>query len=242
MHYEPTTINVTNEEREALLDAFSTCETFLREETALVNQAFDDLRRCCPNDLETCKPKRLGRIEEDGANARFITLLSALGIDTAKELSAATGVEIATCDDVLANPLKCDAKRRARIMSALENPPVCAWDAIDPLTGESVGKQLAIWSREYFITPWQFKRHAAECDLKCYLIGAVSGLSDADIDSLLSALSFIGVLKAAADVARARKAADMQAASAIDSAIQSLSATKEAIEEAAACIVPKAHD
>lgn len=229
MHYEPTTINVTNEEREALLDAFSTCETFLREETALVNQAFDDLCRCCPNDLETCEPKRLGRIEEDGANARFITLLSALGIDTAKELSAATGVEIATCADVLANPLKCDAKGRARIMRALESPPVCAWDATDPLTGESVGKQLAIWSRDHFITPWQFNRQADEYELKCYLIGTVGRLNSADITSLLYAPSFFGLLK---DMARAARAQIEQGELAAITIAKALDKTR----------VPKAHD
>ena len=148
MCYESRSINVQNEEREECLDVFSTCETCLREEVSLTNQLFDDLGRYCPNDLETCEPLQMGRLQEEGANARFAALLSALGVDTPQELCSATGVDMAICADVLSNPLRCDGKGRARVLEALENPPDCAWDVPAPFTGEPVGKQLAIWLRE----------------------------------------------------------------------------------------------
>lgn len=242
MSYVPRSINVQDEEREEYLDVFSTCDTFLREELSLTNQLFDDLGRSCPNNLATCEPLQMGRLQEEGANALFLSLLRGLGIDAPQELSRATGVELTTCADVMANPIKSNGVERARIMEALEQPPVCAWDVIDPLTGKTIGEQLAIWQREYFLTPWQFKRQAAECELKCFLIGAVSSLHDADIESLLSAPQIIGTLETAASAARACRAKDIQAASAIDSAIKSLAAAKETVEEAAACVVPKAHN
>lgn len=242
MGYEPRSINVQDEEREEYLDVFSTCDTFLREELSLTNQLFDDLGRSCPDNLATCEPLQMGRLQEEGANALFLSLLHGLGIDAPQELARATGVELTTCADVMANPIKSNGVERARIMEALEQPPACAWDVFDPLTGKTIGEQLAIWQRKYFLTPWQFKRQAAECELKCFLIGAVSSLHDADIESLLSAPQIIGTLEAAANVARAHKARDMQAASAIDSAIKSLAAAKETVKEAAACVVPKAHN
>lgn len=242
MCYESRSINVQNEEREECLDVFSTCETCLREEVSLTNQLFDDLGRYCPNDLETCEPLQMGRLQEEGANARFAALLSALGVDTPQELCSATGVDMAICADVLSNPLRCDGKGRARVLEALENPPDCAWDVPDPFTGEPVGKQLAIWLRENFKTPWQFKRQADECELKCYLIGAVGQLTDVDLESLLYAPSLLHALESAADGARVQQRRHAQAAVALSSAIDLLSNARRNLEEAAACVVPKAHD
>lgn len=242
MGYAPHAINVQSEEREECLDVFSTCETCLREEVSLVNQMFDDLGRYCPSDLETCEPLQMGRLQEEGANARFITLLGALSVGTPQELCSVTGIDMAICSDVLSNPLRCDGKGRARVLEALENPPICAWDVTDMLTGESVGERLAVWLRENFKTPWQFRRQANECELKCYLIGAVGQLADADIESLLYAPSLLHALESAAGTARAQQRRHAQAAVAISSAIDSLSDAKRNLEEAAAYAVPKAHD
>lgn len=242
MWYEPYSTNVREEEREQLLDIFSTCETCLREEVSLANQMFDDLGRYCPNDLETCEPIQMGRLQEDGANARFVSLLGALGVDTPQKLCKATGVNLAICSDVLSNPLRCDGKGRARVLEALENPPICAWDIADAFTGEPVGKELAIWMRKYFKTPWQFSRQAAECELKCYLIGVVGQLTDTDLESLLYAPSLFHAVANAAGAARTQRERDTQAAVTISNAINSLSDAKRNLEEAAACVVPKAHN
>lgn len=202
MVYDGQSINVQDEEREELLDVLSTCETCLREEVSLANQTFDDLRRYCPADLDTCEPQQIGGMQEEGVNARFVTLLKRLGVGTPFELANATGVDVAICADVLANPLRCDGKGRARVLEALENPPICAWDVTDLFTGEPVGKMLAVWVRENFKTPWQFKRQADEYALKCYLIGAVGGLSDEDLASLLCAPNLCSVLQSVAYAAR----------------------------------------
>ena len=96
--------------------------------------------------------------------------------------------------------------------------------------------------RDSFKTPWQFKRQADECELKCYLIGAVGRLADADLESLLYAPSLLHALESAADAARAQQRRHAQAAVALSSAIDSLSDARRNLEEAAACVVPKAHD
>lgn len=242
MGYGIRAISVQNEEREAYLDTFSTCETCFREEMSLANQLFDDLGRYCPTDLETCEPLQMSALCEESARVRFILLLQAVGIATAEELSQASGVDAGACSAVLSSPLRCNGNVRARIMGALEeSQDLDIWNQTDPLTGDSVGKCFADWTRENFKTPWQFKRQAEECELKCYMIGAVGQLSSVEIENLLYAPNLLHALKNAASAAKVQRERDRWAAQAISGAIESLSNAKRSLEEASAC-VPKVHD
>ena len=118
------TINVRGEERESYLDAFSLCETFFREEAGQASQLFDDLGRHCPSDLTLCEP--LPDVDEMRASAAFLSALGALGVADAATLAAATGASPGDCEGVMANPLRCDAAARARVLQAVEDSPPCA--------------------------------------------------------------------------------------------------------------------
>lgn len=197
------TINVRGEERESYLDAFSLCETFFREEAGQASQLFDDLGRHCPSDLTLCEP--LPDVDEMRANAAFLSALGALGVADAAALADATGTSPGDCEDVIANPLRCDAAARARVLQAVEDSPGLApWFAADEASGLTVGEKLARWTRGNFKTPQQFRRQAAACELKCYLAGAVESLEGFEVDSLLSCASIVDALKQAARGAGAK--------------------------------------
>lgn len=197
-------ISLQNEEREALLDTFSECETYLREEAALAAQCFDDLGCYCPDLVELCEP--LEGIDEKAQSGYFRIALEDLGITTAHDLAERSGISLAACSPVFDNPIRCDPKERARVIKGLETR-ACAelWStSYRPLFGsnESVGDFLHTWLRRNFKTPFQFLQEAKRCELKSYFIGAANGLSESDVDSLLRAPYFMGVIKDAAAAAR----------------------------------------
>ena len=217
MYAEMLTVNVRNEEREEYLDTFSTCETCLREEMALANQAFDDLGRYCPSDLDTCEPLEMAGADEERANCRFWSLLGTLGISSPADLAEATNAELEVCEEVYSNPLRCGGKQRAAVLAALEqSPQLNVWNVPHPLNRQSVGRNLAEWTRENFKTPWQFRRRALECELKCYLLGIVDSLKDSEIEDLISATSLHNAMKAAAAEARRAGRRDAYAAQAFE--------------------------
>lgn len=223
MYSEVQTITSRSEEREEYLDIFSTCETCLREETALTNQLFDDLGRYCPSDLDTCEPLAMNATREEIANARFRALLNALGIETPADLSEAANATVEDCIEVFSNPLQCEGKRRAAILNALgESARLDVWQTHDPLTGLSVGECLAEWTRANFKTPWQYRRQALECELKCYLLGVVDCLEDSEIENLINAPSLHSTMKEAAAQARIAALRNRAAAYAFNAALGGL--------------------
>ena len=213
MSWWKTSINVRSEERESLLDKFSECETFLKEEAAEASQLFEDLGRYCPDDLELCEPLHAGTFADNGMNVRFIGLLHELDIDNAADLANATGAGLRACENVMQNPVRCGGKDRAQVLKGLEeSQSVDVFRARDCFTGQSVGESLARWARECFKTPGQFERKAEELELKCYLIGAVEGLKNSEVKNLLNAPSLANALKDAARSAREQADRGMTAA------------------------------
>lgn len=195
-------ISLRNEEREELLDAFSMCNAYLREEAALAAQCFDDLGGYCPDRIAQCEP--LGTINEEQENARFLMAFEELGIHSAKGLAEWAGASVEACEAVWANPIRCDAEKRATVIEAMEaNAAADLWGT-SHCTGGSVGDFLYLWLRRNFKTPYQFKRAAQECELKSYLVGAVGGLSDNDLKSLLHPICFATMLQDAAEAERQR--------------------------------------
>ena len=199
------TISLHNEEREELLDALSTCVDYLRDEAALAGQCFDDLCGYCPDDLRLCEP--LEGVNVEGKNAAFLVALVAMGIETAQELAERSGADYEACAAVLANPIVCEAGKRARVIKALEEK------AGDDLWGTpyrmgeggTVGGFLYSWLRRNFKTPSQFAAQVKAYELKSYLVGAVGSLPNEDIESLLQAVSLVSVLKDAAALAREQR-------------------------------------
>lgn len=241
MGYRYASINVPNDEREAYLDAFNTCETYLREEAAQAAQLFDDLGGYCPSDLDTCEPLEANG-DGEAANARFKALLHALGIDTPEDLETATGASPAYCQNVMRDPLRSDGKQRARVLKGLEDSSaVDVWNTQESNAGIAVGEGLALWARENFKTPHQFARQARECELKCYLVGAVGSLKDTEVQSLLNAPSLANALKDAAAIAEGLDPERARAARAIDQTIDALTWAKSTLTQAFEA-VPKAHD
>lgn len=240
MGYRYASINVSNDEREAYLDAFSTCETYLREEAALASQLFDDFGGYCPGDLDACEP--LGaNSDSEAANAHFMALLHALDIDTPEDLQAATGASLAECQNVMRDPLRSDGKQRARVLKGLEDSSAAdVWNTQELNAGYTVGEGLALWARENFKTPHQFARRAMECELKCYLVGAVDSLEATEVESLLNAPSLANALKDAAAIAEGKDPERARAAQAIDRTIEALARTKSTLTQAFEA-VPKAH-
>lgn len=240
MGYRYASINVSNDEREAYLDAFSTCETYLREEAALASQLFDDLGGYCPDDLDTCEPLGANG-ESEAANARFKALLHALDIVTPEDLEAVTGASPTDCQNVMRDPLRSDGKQRARVLKGLEDSSaVDIWNTQEPNADYSVGEGLALWARENFKTPHQFARRAMVCELKCYLIGAVGSLEDTEVENLLNAPSLANALKDAAAIAVGINPERARAAQAIDRTIHMLTRAKSTLTQAFEA-VPKAH-
>lgn len=189
-----------NEEREACFDSFSTCETYLREEAAQAAQLFEDLARL-PNDLALCEPLQVDASREAELCNTFHDILKHIGIFDAEELSEATNVATDVCKRVYANPLCCDRKERAAVMRALNDIELpCLW-LTDYKNGVSIGEALASWTRDNFNTPFQFWRQAEECELKCYLVGTVSALTNDELSNLLYAPSLEKVMKHAAATA-----------------------------------------
>ena len=194
-------INNLIEEREAYFDAFSTCETYLREEAAQAAQLFEDLARL-PNDLALCEPLQMDVRGEVAAGKRFYCILERIGVFSAAELVEETRIELDTCTRVFSNPLHCDGRERAAVMQALEDSPrIDVW-ATEYENGASIGEALAAWTRESFNTPFQFWRQAEECELKCHLIGIVSALTNEELSNLLYSPSLESVIKSAAATAR----------------------------------------
>ena len=240
MGYRYVSINIPNDEREAYLDAFSTCETYLREEAEQASQLFDDLCGYCPGDLDTCEPLEANS-KGEAANARFKTLLHALGIDTPEDLKTATGASLTDCKNVMRDPLRSGGKQRARVLKGLEDSSAAdVWNTQESNTDCTIGESLALWIRENFKTPHQFARRARECELKCYLIGAVDSLEDAEVQSLLNAPSLASALKDAAAIAEGLDPEQTRAASAIDRTIDELTRVKSSLMQAFEA-VPKAH-
>ena len=240
------TINVRGEERESYLDAFSLCETFFREEAGQASQLFDDLGRHCPSDLTLCEP--LPDVDEMRASAAFLSALGALGVADAATLAAATGASPGDCEGVMANPLRCDAAARARVLQAVEDSPGLApWFAVDEASGLTVGEELARWTRGNFKTPQQFRRQAMVCELKCYLVGAVESLEGFEVESLLSCASIVDALKQAAMDAGAKAGRSGEGAGAAGAASAGAAgaASAEALAKRGAgggfAAVPKAH-
>lgn len=240
MGYRYASINVSNDEREAYLDAFSTCETYLREEAALASQLFDDLGGYCPSDLDACEPLSANS-ESEAANARFKALLHALGINTPEDLEITTGASPADCENVMRDPLRSDGTRRARVLKGLEDSSAAdVWNTQESNADCTIGEGLALWARENFKTPHQFARRAMECELKCYLVGTVDSLEAAEIESLLNAPSLANALKDAAAIAEGKDPERARAAQAIDRTIEALARTKSTLTQAFEA-VPKAH-
>lgn len=219
-------ISLRNEEREALLDALSMCVDYLREETALAVQCFDDLSGYCPDDLGLCEP--LECANKEGENAAFLMALEAMEIMTAQDLADLTGVDLVTCSDVLINPVACEAEKMAQVIRALEEK------AGDDLWGtpyhiggsDCVGHFLYSWVRRNFKTPYQFEPQAKVFELKSYLVGAVGSLSNDDIESLLQAVSLVSVLKDAAALAREQRRRDIEAAETFAAAARAACASR----------------
>ena len=220
------TISLRNEEREELLDALSTCVDYLREEAALAAQCFDDLGGYCPDDLGLCEP--LERVNKEGENAAFLIALEAMGIMTAQDLADLTGVDLETCSAVLANPIACKPEKRAQVIRALEEAAGGdLWGTLCPIGGsDCVGRFLYSWVRRNFKTPYQFAPQAKAFELKSYLVGAVSSLSNADVESLLQAVSLVSVLKDAAALARAQRLRDIEAAETFAAAARAACASR----------------
>ncbi len=219
-------ISLHNEEREELLDALSTCVDYLRDEAALAGQCFDDLCGYCPDDLRLCEP--LEGVNVEGENAAFLVALVAMGIETAQELAERSGADYEACAAVLANPIVCEAGKRARVIKALEEVASAdLWGTPYRMgEGETVGGFLYSWLRRNFKTPSQFAAQAKAYELKSYLVGAVGSLPNEDIESLLQAVSLVSVLKDAAALARAQRKRDIEAAETFAAATRAACASR----------------
>lgn len=217
-----TVISLRNEEREALLDAFSMCNTYLHEEAALAAQYFDDLNGYCPDNIALCEP--LDTINEENESCLFLIALEELEIYSAEELATRTGISLEACKAVWANPIRCDAEKRASVIEALEaKAGADLWSTMHYTGSGTVGDYLYLWLRRNFKTPYKFERVARECELKSYLVGAVSGLSDRDLESLLHPTSFAGMLQDAAKATREQQRRGRAAAEVIDSIMRQAS-------------------
>ena len=189
-----------NEEREACFDSFSTCENYLREEAAQAAQLFEDLTQL-PSDLALCKPLQMDANHEAELCETFRDILKHIGIFDADELAEATNVASEVCGRVYTDPIRCDSEERAAVMQALNEIELpCLW-LTDYKNGVSIGEALAAWTRDNFNTPFQFWRQAEECELKCYLVGTVSALTDVELSNLLYSPNLERVIKNAAATA-----------------------------------------
>lgn len=189
-----------NEEREACFDSFSTCETYLRKEAAQAAQLFEDLARL-PNDLALCEPLQMDANQEAELCETLRDILKHIGVFDADELAEATNVASDVCGRVYTDPIRCDSEERAAVMRALNEIELpCLW-LTDYKNGVSIGEALAAWLRDNFSAPFQFWRQAEECELKCYLVGTVSALTDDELSNLLYAPNLERVMKNAAATA-----------------------------------------
>lgn len=205
------TINLCSEEREELLDGLVTCVDYLREEAALAAQCFDDLGGYCPDDLRQCEPlDNLDRRGEIQANLDVLRAITYLDIEDAEDMACTFGGCIDDYKAFWANPIRCDAKQRARVMKAIEDSGGVLLDIPKRIDGYSVREYLSLWMRRNFKTPYQFARQAKECELKSYLVGAVGSLSSDDIENLLS-VSLVPILQDAAALARVQRRRDGEA-------------------------------
>ncbi len=167
-------IDITQDEREAYFDAFSLCETHLREEAELAAQCFSDLVRYCPDDRSA--PIR----------AVFAEMLEPLGIQCAKDLARATKVDLVDCEQFYHNPLESDAPAKQQITKALAilAGTTRITQRSNLLGGKSIAYYFTIVGKIDATSPYQFARRALECELKCYLVGAVGELSNSDLETL----------------------------------------------------------
>lgn len=216
-----TVISLRNEEREALLDAFSMCNTYLHEEAALAAQYFDDLNGYCPDNIALCEP--LETVNEEEENFMFLMALESFGITSAHALADQSGASDRDCIELWGNPIRCNAETRARVIKALDNSIASDLWNTPHIYADSVGDYLYLWLRRNFKTPYKFERVARECELKSYLVGAVSGLSDRDLESLLHPTSFAGMLQDAAKATREQRRRGRAAAEVIDSIMRQAS-------------------
>lgn len=177
-----TVISLRNEEREALLDAFSMCNTYLHEEASIAAQYFDDFNGYCPNNIALCEP--LETINEEEENFMFLMALESFGITSAHDLAEQSGASDRDCIELWGNPIRCNAEARARVIEALDNSIASDLWNTPHIYADSVGDYLFLWLRRNFKTPYQFQRAANECELKSYLLGAVGELSNDDLATL----------------------------------------------------------
>lgn len=180
---EHPSVFVDPDELDDLLDVFSISNLTLREESSLAAQCFDDLCSYCPDQLAFDTP--LPNIDADRANREFAYLLTRLGITDAQELAAATDVDPTSCAAVLGDPVNCSPIARRAVVEGLENS-MCEqlWNTDSGLGWGTVGDVLSTWTRQYFRTPFAFAEQALSFNLKCRLVGAVSGLSTEEIWAL----------------------------------------------------------
>ena len=139
------------------------------------------------------------------------------------------------------DPLRSDGKRRARVLKGLDDSNAAdVWNTQESNADCTIGEGLALWVRENFKTPHQFAQRARECELKCYLIGAVGSLEDTEVQSLLNAPSLASALKDAAAIAEGLDPERARTAQTIDRTIDALTRAKSTLAQAFEA-VPKAH-
>lgn len=118
-------------------------------------------------------------------NERFRKLLALIGADTPETLSAASGVDVKTCNVVLNNPIGCDASSRVSVVSGLERHSADAiWSKPSGKGAYSVGDMLYLWMRENFRTPFIYVKDVYSGKVKTKLVGAASSLTLAELLSL----------------------------------------------------------
>lgn len=187
---------VDHDELDDLLDVFSISSLTFREESSLAAQCFDDLCAYCPDEIafETVSPN----IDTEAANAAFLALLKRLGITDERKLAVKTGVDPSACAAVFNDPVRCSPAARRQVIDGLEQSMgERLWNTDSGLGWGTVGDALCFWMRQCFCTPFAFAEQALGFNLKCRLIGAVSGLSAEELGALVET-DAITILKRAA--------------------------------------------
>lgn len=109
-----TVISLRNGEREALLDAFSMCNTYLHEEASIAAQYFNDFNGYCPNNIALCEP--LETINEEEENFMFLMALESFGITSAHDLAEQSGASDRDCIELWETLLGA-MQKRGRVLS-----------------------------------------------------------------------------------------------------------------------------